>query len=113
MRAPHDIYAERLAEGVIAYQTCAGCAGAVFPPRLLCPLCGSDRLDWAASEGHGTVYSATVIPRRDGEPYNVALIDLDEGFRMMSTVLGVFGGEPEIGLRVRGTVVEQRVVFHA
>nr|WP_281497002.1 OB-fold domain-containing protein [Ornithinimicrobium sp. F0845] len=84
--APGTVFDRYAAEGVLAYQSCASCRQAVFPPRVLCPSCGSDDLDWLPSGGRGTVYSATVIAPRGKEPYTVALIDLDEGFRMMSTV---------------------------
>ena len=65
---------------------------AVFFPRAL------PGLEWRESAGLGTVYATTVIRPRGGEPRNVALIDLDEGFRMMSRVVGA---EATIGLRVR------------
>ena len=55
------------------------------------------RATWRVSAGHGTVYATTTARPRDGEPYDVSLIDLDEGFRMMSRVAG--GGR--IGQRVR------------
>ena len=43
----------------------------------------------ADQSGRGVVYATTAVYRRDGEPYNVALVDLEEGFRMMSRVEGV------------------------
>jgi len=54
--------------------------------------------DWRESAGLGTVHSTTWVRPRDGEPRNIALVDLDEGFRMMSRV---DAGEVTIGLRVR------------
>jgi uncharacterized OB-fold protein len=53
------------------------------------------------------VYAATGVYRRDGEPYNVALVDLEEGFRMMSRVEGIPAEEVSIGLRVRFEVREE------
>lgn len=58
-------------------------------------------LQWRVSAGAGSVYATTVVRPRGGEAYNIVLVDLDEGFRMMSTVVGV---EPEavaVGARVR------------
>ena len=47
------------------------------------------------------VYATTAVYRRNEEPYNVALVDLEEGFRMMSRVEGIPAEEVGIGLRVR------------
>ncbi|TDB87473.1 hypothetical protein E1264_14625 [Actinomadura sp. KC216] len=102
--APHPAYLERLDKGVLAYQRCDDCAKAVFHPRVTCPGCGSGRLAWRESAGVGTVYSASALARRDAEPYSVALVELDEGFRMMSTVVGVPAGDVRIGMRVRARI---------
>lgn len=75
----------------------------------MCPVCGSRDLGWEESAGLGTVYSSSDVHTREGA-YNVALVDLDEGLRVMSTVeLGV-----AIGTRVRGRVDDEgRLVFDA
>ena len=83
--SPATVYNEGLAAGKLRYQRCADCGRAVFFPRVACPHCGAARLEWSDSNGVGTVYSTTVTRSRSGD-YNVALIDLDEGFRMMCTV---------------------------
>ncbi|GAA0402806.1 hypothetical protein Acor_68240 [Acrocarpospora corrugata] len=101
---PHREYTDRLAAGEVAFQRCDDCRAAVFQPRVLCPACGSTRLTWGQSAGLGTVYSVSVLSPRDGRPYSVALIDLDEGFRMMSTVVGMPAGDVRIGMRVRAQV---------
>lgn len=67
---------------------------AVFRPRAG----AGDR--WAVSDGRGTVYATTTVRQQDGAPYDVSLIDLDEGFRMMSRVVGVAPEEVRIGARV-------------
>ena len=87
-RPPLAMFADGCREGKLRY-TVDAAGRPVFPPRA--------GLDWAESAGLGTVYATTSAHPRDGEPYDVSLIDLDEGFRMMSTVRG--GGE--IGMRVR------------
>ena len=89
------------------YQRCGGCAAVVHYPRVLCPVCGGTELGWEESRGEGTVYSATTVFTRE-ESYDVSLVDLDEGYRVMSTVEG--GGE--IGARVRGRIDDaNRLVF--
>jgi hypothetical protein len=93
------------ARGELRYQSCAGCAKAQFYPRPFCARCGGDNLAWAISKGSGTIYAITTVERAPTEdfralqPYAIALIDLDEGFRMMAHAeLGV-----AIGERVRAT----------
>jgi uncharacterized OB-fold protein len=83
---PHEAYLALLAEGILGFQACGSCAGAVFPPRGRCSHCGADVLTWRASAGRGTVSSTTVLSPRDKPPYAVVLIDLDEGYRMMSRI---------------------------
>jgi uncharacterized protein len=83
--SPASVFERELAEGRLAYQQCMTCGSAVFYPRLVCPVCASAALRWAQSAGAGILYSATTVRSRSGD-YSVALIDLDEGFRMMSRV---------------------------
>jgi uncharacterized OB-fold protein len=97
---------EYLEAGRLMLQCCRSCAKHVFYPRVLCPHCGSDALAWTAASGAGTVYSTTVVARREGDggPYNVALIDLDEGVRMMSRVEGAAPDQVAIGQRVNAFI---------
>ena len=97
---PAEVYGHHLESGVFGYQRCAGCGAAVFYPRVLCPFCGSADLVWETSSGRGVVYATTAVYRRESEPYNVALINLQEGFRMMSRVDGVPAEEVDVGARV-------------
>ena len=100
-QSPLAIYQSHLDKGELAYQWSPTAGRAVFYPRVLCPFTGSDRLEWRVSAGLGTVYATTVTHPRDGAPYNVALIDCDEGFRLMSRVEGVAAEAVGIGMRVR------------
>ncbi|WP_454691754.1 Zn-ribbon domain-containing OB-fold protein [Achromobacter aloeverae] len=100
-RSPYAIYVEHLRAGRLAYQYSRGADKAVFFPRVLCPYTGDDCLEWRVSSGLGTVYSTSVVHPRKGEPYNVALIDCDEGFRLMSRVEDLPASDVAIGLRVR------------
>ncbi len=99
--APATTYRRHLEKGKLGYQRCGGCSAAVFYPRVLCPVCGSGALEWLESAGRGTVYATTAVHSRNRDPRNVVLVDLDEGFRMMSRVEGVPAEEVEIGTRVR------------
>ena len=73
----------------------------MFFPRLVCPFSGSTELEWRIASGLGTVYSTTSVTPVEGRPYNVALIDCDEGFRLMSRVEELEPNAVRIGLRVK------------
>jgi uncharacterized OB-fold protein len=100
-QSPLAVYQAHLDKGELAYQWSPAANRAVFYPRVLCPYTGSHRLEWRLSRGLGTVYATTVVHPREGAPYNVALIDLDEGFRLMSRVEDIDPMQVRIGMRVR------------
>ncbi len=96
----------RLQAGMFTIQRCSGCDCSIFYPRMICPYCGSDDLHWYEPSGKGTVYSTTTVrnkPEKGGD-YNVALIDLAEGPRMMSRVDDMAPDEVTIGLAVRACI---------
>jgi len=101
--SPAHRYQAGLAEGELRFQRCEHCQAAVFFPRVVCPHCGGTELSWTRSEGTGTVYSTTTTRSRSGDR-NVALIDLDEGFRMMCTVRAEAGRDVAIGDRVAAII---------
>lgn len=99
-------YQKELDAGRFLIQHCGSCGKHVFYPRESCPHCGGTSLAWVEPKGEGTVYAVTTVRRKPdaGGDYNVSLINLDEGVRMMSRVEGM----PEhvrIGQRVRARVV--------
>ena len=85
---------------------CGACGKTYFPPRLLCPHCHAEIGGWLTAEGTGTIYSFTVARRpahpgfKDDVPYVVALIELDEGARMMSNIVTDDPDGVRIGERV-------------
>jgi uncharacterized protein len=99
--SPLAVYQAHLDKGELAYQWSPEAGKAVFYPRLICPFTGSERLEWRVSAGIGTVYATTVTHPRQGKPYNVALIDCDEGFRLMSRVEDIAPEDVRIGMRVK------------
>jgi uncharacterized OB-fold protein len=105
--APAAAYRRHLQNGKLGYQRCGACSAAVFYPRVLCPVCGGDALEWRESAGSGTVYATTAVYSRDRDPRSVVLVDLDEGFRMMSRVEGVRAEDVEVGTRVRFEVRQE------
>ena len=99
--SPLTVYQAGLERGELVYQWSPEANRAVFYPRVICPFTGSNRLEWQVSSGLGTVYATTVTHPREGAPYNVALIDCDEGFRQMSRVEDIAPAAARIGMRVR------------
>lgn len=102
--SPMAVYQRHLERGELAYQYSLAAKAAIFHPRLVCPLTGSDRLEWRVSSGLGTVYAVTVVHGRDNARHNVVLVDLDDGFRMLSRVEGVAPESVLIGMRVRARI---------
>ncbi|MGV3654783.1 MAG: Zn-ribbon domain-containing OB-fold protein [Noviherbaspirillum sp.] len=100
-------YQAALAEGKFLIQLCGDCHRHVFYPRQFCPHCDSDALAWVAPSGGATVYSATTVRLKPNAAYNVSIIELDEGVRMMSRVEGVAPDQVRIGMRVSPVVAER------
>ena len=105
--SPLATYISHLEKGELAYQFSPEANRAVFFPRVICPFTGSDRLEWRVSKGRGTVYATTIVHPAEGAPFNVALIDCDEGFRLMSRVEDIPASEVKIGMRVKFRVHSQ------
>ena len=116
---PEKSYLDALEKGVWKIQSCISCERAIFYPRNVCPHCGCDDLVWFEPSGKGTVYASSTIHRskEGGGNYNVSLIDLAEGVRLMSTVQGCVSEHVQIGMpvvaRVDRSGPSARLVFDA
>lgn len=115
---PEQKYFNLLKSGKWMVPRCSDCNRYCFYPRLLCPACGSQRFDWVEPSGLGRIYSTTVMrkPPEAGGDTNLVLVDLDEGIRLMSRVVGVEPGQVRIGARVRAFIPQDadggKVVFN-
>ncbi len=102
-------YWEGCRQGKLLLQHCQQCHQYQFYPRLYCMQCGSDKLQWAEASGRGRIYSYTIIHRNktpefvQDVPYNVAIIQLDEGPRMMANIVG--SDNSQLGVDLPVTVV--------
>jgi uncharacterized protein len=97
-------------EDRLVIQHCAGCDRYQYPPEPACARCESpDRLSWRQVEGRGTIYSYAVVydtpvaSLQPDQPFNVAVINLDEcpGITMLSHLPGTPPGQVQIGAPVR------------
>jgi uncharacterized OB-fold protein len=105
---PEKEYFEYLAQGRFMIQKSRSTGGHVFYPRVAEPGTGATDLEWVAASGLGTVYSTTVIRQKPPTPnYNLALIDLAEGPRMMSRIEGIAPEAVKIGMAVKAKVVRE------
>lgn len=100
-QSPVGRYLEHCRKGELAYQVRGEDGAAVFYPRVVAPKSASPDLKWCVSRGLGKVYATTVVFAKDQSPRNVALIDVDEGFRMMSRVEDIDPMQVRIGMRVK------------
>jgi uncharacterized OB-fold protein len=75
-------------------QRCVACANWIFYPREQCPICFSKRLEFAPVSGRGRVYAFTIVSQpadrafEDDAPYVYAIVQLDEGPRMPTNIVG-------------------------
>ena len=87
-------------------QKCGACATLRYYPRAVCPSCLSDRIEWVRCSGRGTVYTFTVTHQnqapgfRDTLPYVLAYVELDEGVRMLTNIVGCAPDDVRIGMAV-------------
>ena len=108
-KGPEQTYFDALRAGRFQIQKCGACAKHIFYPRVLCPHCGSNQVEWVAPRGRGSVYSTSIVRRKvdAGGDYNVALIDLAEGPRLMSRVDGIALDQIRIGMQVQAKVLTE------
>ncbi|MDF7774816.1 OB-fold domain-containing protein [Sphingomonas sp. AOB5] len=101
-------FQDRIDEGRFMIQRSRSSGAHVFYPRALAPGTGADDLEWVDASGDGVVHSTTaVLPGRNGgDYYNISLVDLAEGPRMMTRVIGIDPQAVYIGMAVRATIGE-------
>ena len=104
---PEKEYQAYLASGRFMIQRSPKSGRHVFYPRLAEPVTG-DSLEWVEACGRGIVYSVTVLhPKPPEAAYNVVLIDLEEGPRLMSRVDGIAADEVKIGMPVQAKIIQE------
>src|SRR3984893_16686594 len=98
-------YWEAAAQGVLVVQQCDTCGRLQLYPRVVCAACHGDELRWAGVSGEGSVYNYSVVYRPMANyavpvPYIVAVVELTEGPRLTTRLVGLSPQEASIGMRV-------------
>jgi uncharacterized protein len=93
------------AEGTLLLRWCRRCDAAVWYPRTICPVCHEADTYWRQASGTGTVYSYTVVRRaagayKDAAPFVLAYVELAEGPRIMTNLVGISPDSVRIGQAV-------------
>lgn len=100
-------YWESCQKEKLMIQQCMDCDEHIFYPRIVCPHCMSDQLNWVEASGRGKIYSYTIARRGAGPafsqdaPYVVALVELDEGVRILSNIIEVDVEEVHCEMKVQ------------
>jgi hypothetical protein len=87
-------------EGRLLIKRCLACKELHYYPRAVCPFCASDRTEWVAAQGRGSVYSYSVM-RRAEKPYAIAYVTLEEGVTLLTNLVDCDFGALRIGMPVR------------
>jgi uncharacterized OB-fold protein len=87
-------------EGKLLLKRCLACKELHYYPRALCPFCASERTEWLAAQGHGTIYSFSVM-RRAQPPYAIAYVRLEEGVTLLTNLVDCDFDRLRIGDAVR------------
>jgi uncharacterized OB-fold protein len=105
---PEAAFAQHLREGRFMIQRSVDSGRYFFYPRALEPGTGSSNWEWVEICGEGTVYSTTTVRRKPPQSnYNVALVDLKEGPRMLARIDGIAPEEVRIGMRVVASIIQE------
>lgn len=93
-------------QGRLMLQCCGACGKWSFPVRERCPHCFAAKLEWRQASGRGTLYTFAIMHQvmnsgfAGAVPYNIAQIDLEEGVRMTSNVVGIPNNALKIGMKL-------------
>ncbi len=99
-------YWEAAQRGELRMQRCGSCGQLRFPPAVLCPRCLSEDVEWTRLSGRGTVFSWIVVHQSQhpafnaDTPYNVAIVELEEGPRLHTNLVECRNEEIAIGMPV-------------
>ena len=105
-------YWQAAQQGQLKVQRCDRCESPQFPPRAHCGACGSDQLSWHTASGRGEIYTYTVAHRpphpvfAEQCPLVIAVVELAEGLRLMTNIVGCDPADVSVGMPVQVTFEE-------
>lgn len=102
---PDETYWNALNQNKFMIQCCDECGKDNFPPSMSCRNCGNTSLNWQINKGKAQVYSSTTVRTRTGN-YNVAIIQLDTGARMLSHIDNIEPEKVHIGQKVQFAIIK-------
>lgn len=96
--------------GELLFTRCGQCDTVAFPPRARCGFCSASAFVWERSAGHGSLYSWAIVARPPtpafSVPFVIGIVGLDEGFQMVSNIVGINDDQLEIGTPLTVTFAE-------
>lgn len=105
---PELEFKQHLASGRFMLLKDCSTGEAMFYPRAIAPRSGSTNLEWVEASGNATIHSFTIVSQRPpAEDYNVVLVDLAEGPRLMSRIDGIDPSALAIGMKVRSKIIKE------
>jgi uncharacterized protein len=109
---------DAVAEGRLLIMRCSTCGEAHYYPRPFCPRCGADTVSWEQASGDATLYTWSIVYQNDLPPFNervpyvAAVVDLAEGPRMMTNVVGCEFDDLAVGMALRLEITDIADGFH-
>jgi uncharacterized OB-fold protein len=109
------------AEDRLVLPRCRSCSTVIWYPRSFCSACGAMDVEWFEASGRGTVYACTAVHRGQGPwsaaaPYCVAYVELEEGPRILTNIVGTDADQVRVGQAVKAVFVpagEHKIVRFA
>lgn len=103
---PENEFRRFLEQGKFMIQRCRTSGQYFFYPRVAAPVVGSTDLEWVEASGRAEVYATTVVRQRNAEDdFNVVIVSLHEGPRMMSRVDGIAPDQVRIGMPLEARII--------
>ena len=109
---PDDVsqpFFEGARHGVLMIQRCTGCGAFLAPGSRVCTECLDESLEWVEASGRGTLFTYAIMHQRyhpafyDEVPYNIVVVELDEGPRLNTNIIGVNNDALRVGMPLRVT----------